>query len=55
MHRSESEGGRVWDQLMQARHERMEAAELEEDRKREERKAKREAARKAKQEAAAKS
>lgn len=52
MRRSESEGGKVWDDLWQARHEALEAAEGEEDRKREERKAKREAARRAKQEAA---
>lgn len=51
MHRSESEGGKVWADLWQARHEAMEAAEREEDRKREERKAKREAARRAKQNA----
>lgn len=44
-----SEGGKVWDDLWQARHGAMEAAELEEERKREERKAKRAAARKAKQ------
>lgn len=46
-----SEGGKVWDDLWQARHQRMEALGAEEERKRKERKAKREAARKAKQEA----
>ena len=46
-----SEGGRLWDNLWQARRERMEAADREEERKRAERKAKREAARKAKQQA----
>ena len=45
----ESEGGKVWDRLWQARKERMEAAEREEEQKRAERKVKREAARKAKQ------
>ena len=49
-HRS-SEGGKIMDAQWQARHERIEAAEREEDRKREERRAKRAAARKAKQEA----
>lgn len=44
-----SEGGRIMDAQWNIRHERMEAAEREEDRKRAERKAKREAARKAKQ------
>ena len=46
----DSEGGRVWDGLWQARSERMEAAEAEGERKKEERKAKRAAARKAKHE-----
>lgn len=49
-HRS-SDAGKVVDALWQARHDRMEAADREEERKREERKAKRAAARKAKQEA----
>lgn len=48
-----SEGGAIWDNLWKARRERMEAAEAEEDRKREERKAKRAASHKAKQEAEA--
>ena len=47
----ESEAGRVVDALWQARSERLEAQEAEEERKRAERRAKREAARKAKQEA----
>lgn len=47
-HRS-SDAGKVVDALWQARREAMAAAEAEEDRKREERKAKRAAARKAKQ------
>lgn len=46
-----SEGGKIWRDLWQARSDRMDAAEREEDRKREERKAKRAAARKAKEEA----
>lgn len=47
----ECEGGKIWRDLWQARSERLDAAEREEDRKREERKAKRAAARKAKEEA----
>lgn len=46
-----SEGGKIWNDLWQARCERMDAADAEEERKREERRAKREAARRAKQEA----
>lgn len=44
-----SEGGKIMDEQWRLRHERLAAAEAEEERKREERKAKRAAARKAKQ------
>lgn len=48
MESEKSEGGRIWRNLWQARHERMEEAEREEERKREERRAKRAATRNAK-------
>lgn len=47
----ERESGRQWAAIWEARCKRLEAADAEEDRKQEERRAKREAARKAKQEA----
>lgn len=50
--RSQTEGGRIWDELWAVRIAKIRAEDAEEERKREERKTKRAAARKAKQEAA---
>lgn len=50
--RKTSEGGRIWDELWAARGARLDALDAEDQRKREERKAKRTGSRKAKQEAA---